>query len=182
MSGLTPVFRIPYLVDTDDMADVAMISQQQAEGIERQLRGRVVVPNLASLADEVAARKLADTALSDRITAAIAALTPGPWTPLTYSTGWASVNGFRPMSYRKNQDTVELAGLAYGPSASGSVIGVLPVGFRPAFTEVFDFTADGANFGRFDVLPSGVISRQGTSGTPSGTYISITGKSFRLTA
>jgi hypothetical protein len=59
-------------------------------------------------------------------------LTPTAWTavPTTYSP-WANVQYNMPAQYRRVGDEVQLRGLLYNPSASGTNVVLVPVGFRP---------------------------------------------------
>jgi len=67
MSGLTPVFQLPYLTDLDPAADIGVVSQRLAERIDSVMTGRAVDPQLSTLQQEIAARSTADTALGNRV-------------------------------------------------------------------------------------------------------------------
>lgn len=68
----------------------------------------------------------------------IAALKPTVWTPITLVNGWVATGGTP--QYRKIGDNVQLRG-GVGSGAVGSVIGTLPVGFRPVLDNHYIQTA-----------------------------------------
>jgi hypothetical protein len=60
----------------------------------------------------------------------------GGWIALTPGSGWANYGaGYHTLHYRKTTwDTVEVRGTVQRSSGSDATIGILPVGYRPAFT------------------------------------------------
>jgi hypothetical protein len=89
-------------------------------------------------------------------------LQPEAWHPLAFSGGWADYgSGFTPASFRKDkQGQVHVRGLVTQtvPPPAHGVIGVLPVGYRPAMRMVFP-AAGGNNdlFAEVNVEPDGSI-------------------------
>jgi hypothetical protein len=104
---------------------------------------------------------------------------PQAWTPVTFLSGWGNFgSGYAPGGYRKIGDTVYLRGLVSGGTV-GAAVFVLPVGFRPAYNEIF--AVDGYNHIHctLDIhAPTGNV----TFGSGSNTHISMSGVSFSVTA
>lgn len=104
------------------------------------------------------------------------------WTEPTFMNGWTQYGGeWNPLEYRKvNDDTVEFRGLTKaGSTTSGTVLFVLPVGFRPPNTLIGITMFDGSPdiIGRVDIRANGEVAINGSTGTP-GLWISFTGVSF----
>jgi hypothetical protein len=90
-------------------------------------------------------------------------LQPEAWRPLEFSGGWANFgNGFVAASFRKDkQGQVHVRGMVaqtVPPPQHAQVIGVLPVGYRPATRMLFG-SAGGNNdtFSALNVEPDGQI-------------------------
>lgn len=162
MSGSTPVFGLKYPVDTDDLADVATLVEQAVRSIEAALIGRVVVPDVTTLQQEIGARAAADTALANRLTA----LEPTawgtvPWVGAPYFTHDPGANQ-PPVQYRKEGKRVFVRGWGTtGTSAvaSGSAISsALPAAFRPPErTTSWAMRNAGGVAMRVDIMPDGSI-------------------------
>jgi len=91
--------------------------------------------------------------------------TPPAWTPLTLTNGWAWYGGAEmKLAYRKMGDMVQVRGSIKNTTAmtSPSVLtfAVLPVGFRPAYTEVLPAMGVGSD----DYGCPGVVMAQATDG------------------
>jgi len=72
------------------------------------------------------------------------------WTGFSFGSGWTNYGGYSLGSYKKVGDMVFLRGLVTRTSGVGTLIGVLPVGFRPLATELFDVITDTGQ-GRIDI-------------------------------
>lgn len=98
--------------------------------------------------------------------AALAALTPTPWTNVTFQNGWANYNnGFQTVQYRKVGDVVTVRGLMNGATVP-SVAFQLPVGFRPVLALQFPTSATG-NFAWFQIGGSTDGTVTPNAGTPT---------------
>lgn len=172
MPATEPMFGMTYPVDLDPLADWPAIMQGMVDRIAATMQGRVVNPDVANLQAEVAARAAADTALSNRVTT-LENRVDGPWTDVSYLTGWSTVAGFRGGQYRLLRDgnTVEMRGLCTGPNGPSDMF-TLPVGYRLGAAEVLSPQNDAA-FGRVTVFPTGIVSRTNGSG-----YVSLSGLQF----
>src|SRR5919205_2974737 len=65
----TAAFAVPYVREGGPAYKLRLAQQQQAERLDLVLQGRAPVPDVATLAAEVAARTSADNALATRLTA-----------------------------------------------------------------------------------------------------------------
>lgn len=97
--------------------------------------------------------------------------------------GWANVaGGYMPWGYRKSGYTVHVAGIIYRGSApgSGSLIGILPAGFRPSYTNIFACACE-SGVARVHANPDGSIVYVSvlTSGSAyPQTWLSLAGITF----
>lgn len=136
MPGKTPVFALNYPVDTDPLIDWPAISQLQAEAVEAALKGRVNIPNLSTLADEVAARVAADTALGNALRAelGVTAWATVPWVGAPYFTNDPGA-GQPPVQYRREGKRVFVRGWgitgASAVAAGSKISNPLPAAFCP---------------------------------------------------
>ena len=103
---------------------------------------------------------------------------PQAWTAPTLQNGWGNFgNGYAPAGYRKIGDIVYLRGLVSGGTV-GAILFVLPVGFRPAYNEIF--AVDGFNHIHVTLdINSG--TGNAAFGSGSNTHISMSGVSFSVT-
>jgi hypothetical protein len=82
----------------------------------------------------------------------------GGWTGLSFSSGWANYDlGWIQCSYKKVGDLVFLRGMAKRTSGSGTVIGVLPSGYRPSNSHMITAWSD-TGVARIDVNSLGDIT------------------------
>lgn len=116
MPGTTPTYGIPYPIATDPLDDaVSVIPQALA------------------------------TAVDNAIATAAGVAAPGAWQNATPTTGWSNYStgatGYRGLQYRKVGSEVIIRGMLLRSgttAAGGSTVFTLPVGFRPARTELLD--------------------------------------------
>lgn len=118
----------------------------------------------------------------NRLTAAVAALTPGPWTDFALVNGWTMESGFAPLQYRKNGDKIEIRS-SVKPGANGSQMAVLPVGYRPIFTHrlyasCYNQTLNQSVLVRCDLSTAGTMTWYDIPA--GGLFITMTGMSFPL--
>jgi hypothetical protein len=125
------------------------------------------------------------------------------WTDVTFDTDWINYGepAYRRVQYRRIGTEVSIRGLAKSNVArtTASPILTLPVGFRPAYSEIFQgvgnlnlvtgaastgtahtHTANYSTPMRIDVLSTGVVQCSGTAGLslPAAGYLSLSGISF----
>jgi hypothetical protein len=84
------------------------------------------------------------------------------WTNLTLQNGWVNDSGFSTASYRKNEfGEIEIRGrIKTGTTTIGTVIAVLPLGYRPATKKSFAVVCHmgtGIKLGQIDILTNGTI-------------------------
>lgn len=98
-------------------------------------------------------------------------LNPGPWFNIALALGWTAFGGgFTQPQYVRVGSVIILRGLAAGPAAP-SVIGTLPVGFRPVVgTEIWSVVGNNA-FARVDVGTNGNITLQ----IGAGNFVNLSG-------
>lgn len=96
---------------------------------------------------------------------------------LPFNAGWSHYGtGFQPGAYYKDPfGIVHLGGLVQHTTDRNSAIATLPVGYRPAFQELFT-TMQQSGLGRLDVTAAGVLQPSGGSG---GGWVSLDGLTFR---
>lgn len=94
----------------------------------------------------------------------------------TLLNGWKNYPNYEAAGYYKDSNNrVQLCGLVeLGNAASGITIFQLPVGFRPAYRELFPIYS-GGTIGRVDVLADGNVVVQ----TGDSAFLSLSGISFR---
>lgn len=92
----------------------------------------------------------------------------GTWVAPTLAGSWLNFNsGYAPVGYIKDSfGIVHLRGLAVS-GANGSTIFILPVGFRPPYTQVVPAVINSA-FGSITITAAGVVSPVGATG---GVYL-----------
>lgn len=134
MTGLTPVYSIPYPTGSDDLADLGEILQEFAQQIEATIAafGGVAAPSAWATIPGYAGSNISG------------------YTPVQYSkTGvWVELRG---------------AGTYAAGWSPGGIFGTLPAGSRPLGTEAFEvYTSAGAQ--RVEVLANGQVVAQGTAG------------------
>lgn len=103
---------------------------------------------------------------------------PQAWTAPAFLSGWGNFGlyGYAPAGYRKIGDIVSLRGLVSGGTVSQAVF-VLPVGFRPAYGEVFAVDSYNHIHATLDIGANGNVVF--TSG--NNTHITLSGVSFSVT-
>lgn len=102
----------------------------------------------------------------------------GSWTFLTKVNSWTDVTGRRAVRYRREGDTVRLAGATVG--GTSGLIGTLPTAFRPdVYVDLAATKPSSSDHTRITVQTNGqVISNQLTGA--SGTWISLDGLTYPL--
>ena len=100
------------------------------------------------------------------------------WTAPTLLNSWVDYgSGFNPSGYLKDAlGFVHLRGLIKSGTAPTSIFFVLPVGYRPLYTNLYNVHAGGAN-GRVDIDAAGNVYIQSYNGGNNG-YISLDGITF----
>lgn len=114
--------------------------------------------------------------------------TPQAWTALPFGTGWRSYGGggtaFGVCGYRRIGDIVSLRGLAEANTGSGtitSLIGAVPVGFRPPLQLMFgQVTSKAGSAERVDVLTDGTINISGAA-PPNASWVALNGIEYSVT-
>jgi hypothetical protein len=104
----------------------------------------------------------ASTATAANLQAQISNLTPTPWTPFPYTTGWSAYGGYEVPGYRRVGDNVQFRGLVTAAAGVTTTLCTLPVGFRPPTSNVLTWCHSSLSpyLIRVDVLPTGVITIQ----------------------
>jgi hypothetical protein len=99
------------------------------------------------------------------------------WIPFPFATGWANyANGWTSVAYRKDsQGVVWLSGLSNRTGGTG-LIGTLPVGYRPARTQIFKSIQTTDSITRIDVNADGTVNSLDTLGNG---YHNLNGIKFR---
>jgi hypothetical protein len=98
------------------------------------------------------------------------------WSAISFGAGWGNWGGtFEVALYKKAGDIVMVTGLVTRVSGVGTVIGTLPVGFRPVNDQLWDVITD-SGLGRVDVDSSGNLNLVG-GGTG---WVSLFSKWFSL--
>ncbi|MFI8206906.1 hypothetical protein [Streptomyces sp. NPDC085937] len=114
-------------------------------------------------------------------------MTPGPWIPLSFASGYVAYSGSP--AYRLWGDVVQLRGAitrSSGHLVKGTVtlFATLPSGYRPSTTQHLPAAVGStvAPGGRLDVLTNGQMSYLiGTSATNDVDVFSFSGQSFSIT-
>jgi hypothetical protein len=84
-----------------------------------------------ALPANLATNDVIDEVWVDAVTTTLAAAAPTAWTAVTFQNGWVNFGGSQQvLQYRKEGDVVRLRGMAKSGTV-GTIICVLPVGFRP---------------------------------------------------
>ena len=105
------------------------------------------------------------------------------WTQPALLNSWVDFGGtFDNVEYRRVGDEVQLRGMAKDGTASGGTdCFVLPAGFRPPNTVMFNVISNGA-LARVDVLADGSVEVSVGLPTVSNTYVNFSGIRFSVTA
>lgn len=96
------------------------------------------------------------------------------WIPLSLKNSWVAYStDWTTSSYWKDsQGFVHLTGLIKDGSGN---IATLPIGYRPAFREVYHIICSGEEEGRVDILPDGEIS---PVSIPNNTWVTLSDITF----
>lgn len=149
MTAQTPIFGLKYPVVGEPIKTTRQILEDNAKSVEAALAGRVVVPDVSTLAAEVGARSAADTALSNRVTV----LEPGGWTTLQLAAAFSAytASGAYPVpAYRIEGHRVFMRGwltnagavAALGPITSTPLnLAARPIGTSATLTAFTDTSA-----------------------------------------
>jgi hypothetical protein len=115
-----------------------------------------------------------------RDTAFLVAIDQEAWQVPLLVNGWINYGfGFAPSAYYKDKEgRIHLQGLiSGGTTAAGTLLFVLPPGYRPV-AGILMFTVNSAGSpGRIDVLPNGEVKLMQAS---TSSYLNLTGISFRI--
>jgi hypothetical protein len=97
------------------------------------------------------------------------------WTNATYTNGWASYGSpFSPARYIKDDlGVVHLDGLIAGGTIAAGAF-TLPVGFRPAYQQIYAAVCNPNAIGRLDILTNGTV----IPNTGSNVWWSLAGVTF----
>ncbi len=100
------------------------------------------------------------------------------WHPFPFAAGWADLGGAnQPCEYRLDRNTIKLRGFATRVSGVTTLIGTLPVGYRPQYQENFAVDATGNQHSAIAVAANGDVSwGQGAAASPA--YVSLSGVDF----
>ncbi len=109
-----------------------------------------------------------------------ASITMPLWDPLTLQSGWTNYGvGYSPAQYTRSTDgVVVLTGLIrYGATDNDTLLGTLPVGYRPDSTLIFRSAEGGGDVARVDVYTDGrvVLTRAPTT---ASSWVSLSGITF----
>lgn len=171
MPATEPMFGMTYPTDLDPLADWPAYMQAMVLKIAATMQGRVVVPNVATLQQEIAARTAADLVIDGRTK-------PTAWTALPLANGALPYGGaYQAPQYRKLGDVVYLRGLVGTLPANGTPFCQLPAGHRPPMTEILN-TITQTVPGQLYALNTGFINR----GDGTGAYITLAGLQFSTVA
>lgn len=118
--------------------------------------------------------------------------TPTPWIPLPLNSNWVPYyGGWSIPGYRKIGDMVQVRGLVVGQAGANLLIATLPVGYRPAYGEIYaswmSWPAVGRQPCRVDIQADGTIQvRETPSNVAAITYpidfLTLGQPSFSVTA
>lgn len=150
MTGLTPIYSIPYPDGLDTLAELPGILEDQAEQVESTIAG---FGGIAS---------------------------PGSWTAPTFGSNWTNLGGLTPVKYRKVGVEVMLRGYieATADQAADAAMFTLPSGFRPLNSE--SFACDGTpGHVRIDVTSAGKVSAP-TYAVPNTGFVCLSGVRFYI--
>lgn len=169
----------------ESLALMALVETVNADGTVDVLRGADTFPSVRILSG-YPAPAVGDTVQMLRTAGGwvcvgrVETATPD-WKPLSLSAGW-SIYGdpYYAPAYRINADrTVSMCGLAsHAGAAAGSIVGVLPVGARPAAKCRFAGEVRTQTFGTIDISANGNV--QIADFTGSGVWCPLDTVRFRL--
>ncbi|WP_222837725.1 hypothetical protein [Lysobacter capsici] len=109
--------------------------------------------------------------------AAVADLRKGAWQVPTLNAPWTNFgDAFATVAYRKDASRVQLRGLVKA-GAGGTIVLVLPTGFRPSAQQIYAAASDSTGPTRIDVKANGEVLLSQPGGGTIG-WLSLDGITF----